>query len=195
LQLEQQHAPVSKPELRRLAKRAVISLPHLETKNCSSKATIVQNELCQDLGNMLHMMNQVQDFVASYAALHGDKYPFLNESKATDDDDDATTMAAILYDVPRGVTSAPLFRVDSNKEESSTAQTTDRISNVDVDKDTISSTDAPTDDSSMAQLNDKHDATLSHTVRDSYWSHHLHRVGGHEYFQVVVDVVDTNDKK
>jgi hypothetical protein len=82
LELDRPHTPVSRSELERLAKRAVIDLSLLDSKN--NQLGIPQ--LCQDVGNMMHMMNQVQEFV---------------ETMASKD----TMSAETLYDAPRGITS------------------------------------------------------------------------------------------
>lgn len=55
LQLDQNHNPVSEEELRKLSKRALIDVSSGGTKNDSFR---------QDLGNMLHMIQQVREFQA-----------------------------------------------------------------------------------------------------------------------------------
>jgi hypothetical protein len=81
LELDQQHTPVTRSELERLAKRAVIDLSLLDSKD--DQLGIPQ--LCQNVGNMMHMMNQVQEFVETIAS---------NDSMS----------AETLYDAPRGIT-------------------------------------------------------------------------------------------
>ena len=74
LQLDVNHPPVSEAELQILAKRALVDVKQLENKE----------QLRQDLGNLLHMIDQV--------------------SSASDQEIDHHSM----YDLPRGVTSAPV---------------------------------------------------------------------------------------
>jgi hypothetical protein len=81
LELDRPHTPVTRSELERLAKRAVIDLSLLDSKD--DQLGIPQ--LCQDVGNMMHMMNQVQEFVKTIAA--NDR---ISEER--------------LYDAPRGDT-------------------------------------------------------------------------------------------
>jgi Asp-tRNA(Asn)/Glu-tRNA(Gln) amidotransferase C subunit len=96
LQLHESHAPTSMDELNTMAKRSVLDLRHLtdETKQ----------QLCQDLGNMLHMMKQVQNF------------------QVTSDDGELNDPVT-LYDTPRGVSEAP-FRMDDGKLTTSTKNNT-----------------------------------------------------------------------
>jgi hypothetical protein len=89
LQLDQKHEPVSITELAVLAKRALISLPLLD----SMKRT---DQLRQDLGNMLHMIRQVQGFAETA------------EESLTDAD---------IYDRPRGVRAAPVRGVHGDENE------------------------------------------------------------------------------
>lgn len=79
LQMDQKHEPISREELSVLAKRALISVPLLDSMNRT-------DALRQDLGNMIHMIRQVQDFAAA-------------EKEILSDTD--------VYDKPRGVTAAP----------------------------------------------------------------------------------------
>lgn len=74
LGLDRPHEPVSEAELCRLARLALLDVHRLD-----------QTALRQNLGNMLHMMEQVRGYRG------GDH---LTEEQ--------------LYDVPRGVTTAPL---------------------------------------------------------------------------------------
>jgi hypothetical protein len=93
LQLDIKHKPVSQEELSVLAKRALIRLPAPDNESSSSS----MQKLRQDLGNMLHMIQQVQDFVADNA-----------DEPLTDAD---------IYDRPRGVKAAPVRRETSAAEE------------------------------------------------------------------------------
>lgn len=102
LELSKQHAPISDTELQTLAKRALLDLTHLENNNDNSNidgdnAMKMRQQLRQDLGNMMHMIEQVRSF------------DFDNQ------DDTATTggngfAETDLYDKPRGVVAAPLRR-------------------------------------------------------------------------------------
>jgi len=83
LELGKKHPPVSQQELERLAKRALLDVRHLPVE-----------DLRQDLGNMLHMIRQVQSFQPTEE---------LNEVD--------------LYDVPRGVQATPLRKDDEETDE------------------------------------------------------------------------------
>lgn len=96
LELDKQHEPISEKELSVLAKRALIELPSDE----SSSKKLDTDQLRQDLGNMLHMIRQVQDFTADNVEL-------------TDED---------IYDRPRGVHSTPVRRHGSTVEEDREAE-------------------------------------------------------------------------
>ena len=85
LELSKQHEPISQIELERLAKRAVLDLNQLDEST--------RNQLCQDLGNMMHMIEQVLSFQ------HNDEH----------------VVESVIYDAPRGVTAAPL-RKDSDND-------------------------------------------------------------------------------
>jgi Asp-tRNA(Asn)/Glu-tRNA(Gln) amidotransferase C subunit len=86
LELDKQHQPATKADL----KSSLIDIDRLNNNTTA--------QLCQDLGNMLHMIEQVQEF----------------DCRSVADVDDPVT----LYDVPRGVTEAPI------QNENSTATTT-----------------------------------------------------------------------
>ena len=79
LELDQKHEPISREELSVLAKRALISVSLLDSMNRT-------DELRQDLGNMIHMIQQVQDFATAETELLSD---------------------ADIYDKPRGVKATP----------------------------------------------------------------------------------------
>ena len=89
LQLHQKHEPVSREELSVLAKRALVSIPILDSMGCT-------DQLRQDLGNMLHMIQQVQDFASE------------TETSLTDAD---------IYDRPRGVTAAPVHQAEADTKD------------------------------------------------------------------------------
>ena len=95
LQLHESHAPADMKELEILAKRSVLDLRQFDNET--------KQQLRQDLGNMLHMMKQVQRFQSTKTV----------EERQDDDDDDDQNNPIMLYDVPRGVTEAP-FRIDAN---------------------------------------------------------------------------------
>jgi Asp-tRNA(Asn)/Glu-tRNA(Gln) amidotransferase C subunit len=89
LELSKQHPPISEVELEKLAKRALLDLYHLDEST--------RNDLRQDLGNMMHMIEQVKSF------RHNDK-----DIEWSDSD---------IYDKPRGVTAAPLRKdADTSKD-------------------------------------------------------------------------------
>ena len=83
LELGKKHPPVSQQELQQLSKRALLDTRHLPV-----------SELRQDLGNMLHMIRQVQSFQPS--------------EELSDVD---------LYDVPRGVKATPLRKDDKEGDK------------------------------------------------------------------------------
>jgi hypothetical protein len=140
LELSQTHTPISDQELSRLTKRAVIDL----TAITSSKAS-----LAQDLGNMMHMIEQVQAPLSYTEMEH-----------LTDAD---------IYDVPRGVTAAPVRR-----EQDTTADATTMTS------------------SSSSSLPKAHQ-------RPEWWDSLLKpkttTVGAHSYFAVCTQRDDDNESK
>lgn len=87
LELSKQHEPISEEELQQLAKRALLDMDQLEDAQ--------RQQLRQDLGNLMHVIEQVQSFD------HGD-------SELTDAD---------IYDKPRGVTVAPLREDETEQDE------------------------------------------------------------------------------
>lgn len=97
LELDQQHAPVSEQELRKLAKRALLDMDQLDDNT--------RQQLRQDVGNMMHMLAQVQSF------------DFGEESTLTDAD---------IYDKPRGVTKAPL-RKDAEEANEKDKRRDDKV--------------------------------------------------------------------
>jgi hypothetical protein len=107
LELSQTHAPVSHQELSRLAKRVVLDLAAVDVSH-KKNGTINNNNnaafqvaLAQDLGNMMHMIRQVQSL------------PETETENLSDAD---------IYDVPRGVTEAPVRREDTNKDSTATTR-------------------------------------------------------------------------
>jgi len=100
LELDRNHTPVSTEELNTLCKRALID-PGL----LSNEAT---DALRQDLGNMLHMIQQVQDDSTSIERFGKDIMEMEEDP------------AVWYYDVPRGVTAAPV-RDDDDESTSSAA--------------------------------------------------------------------------
>lgn len=99
LELEKDHdvGILSDDEYRRLAKLALLDIRKISDK-----------QLKQDLANMMHMIQQVQQE---------------QDDEDTVEEDDDSEDTAIMYDIPRGVTSIP-FRNDDDttyrqgKEES-----------------------------------------------------------------------------
>jgi hypothetical protein len=148
LELSQTHTPISDQELSRLTKRAVIDLSALDshTTNTISKAS-----LAQDLGNMMHMIQQVQSALPDKEMEH-----------LTDAD---------IYDVPRGVTAAPVRR----------------------EQDTSTFTDATLTTSSSSTTPNK-----AQLKRPMWWDSLLKpkttTVGAHSYFAVCTQRDDENKK-
>lgn len=95
LELSKQHEPISDTELQKLAKRALLDLDSLHNDNTEKGRTASRKQLRQDLGNMMHMIEQVQSF------------DFDNTSRK-----DMAFSEADIYDKPRGVVAAPLRRDD-----------------------------------------------------------------------------------
>lgn len=102
LELETQHPPVDRETLEILAKRALLDLSQIKSTTESNYDDTIA-ELQQDVGNMMHMMNQVQLYFAN-------KEGKQQQSPNDDDnhDDDAYEQARQWYDVPRHVQAAPL---------------------------------------------------------------------------------------
>jgi len=92
LELSKQHDPVTQQELQVLAKRALLHVPFNEKDSY---------KLRQELGNMMHMIQQVSLF-------DFDKH---NNNIYNDNDNETQEKEINLYDKPRGVTGAP-FRSD-----------------------------------------------------------------------------------
>jgi Asp-tRNA(Asn)/Glu-tRNA(Gln) amidotransferase C subunit len=104
LQLDKAHPPASVEELHVLAQRATLDMCRLDDAT--------RNKLCQDLGNMLRMIEHVQE-----------------NDPATAQSEIKTPMDPVdLYDVPRGVVAAPFRDEDDrtqderNDEEKAMAQ-------------------------------------------------------------------------
>lgn len=95
LELSKQHEPVSDDYLHTLARRALLDLDQLDPA--------ARQQLRQDLGNMMHMIEQVQSFQ------HNSNY----ENSDLDE--------AAIYDKPRGVSAAPL-RDDSDSSGAAAAE-------------------------------------------------------------------------
>jgi len=92
LQLDQNHEPASQSEFETLCKRALIDPSTVPSPP----------KLRQDLGNMLHMIQQIVD----------DTTITVNHQHTATNSIDLED-PAVLYDVPRGVTEAPLRRDDA----------------------------------------------------------------------------------
>ena len=103
LGLSKHHPPISETELKKLAKRALLDLhPFDDTDNNTTGTT--REQLRQDLGNMMHMIEQVQSFEFN-----------TKDARFLEDQAD-------IYDKPRGVVAAPLRRdiddgVDGSRKE------------------------------------------------------------------------------
>jgi hypothetical protein len=106
LELSQTHAPISDQELSRLTKRAVIDLTAIDSHTSNSTSSNSKASLAQELGNMMHMIQQVQSPLPAHETEH-----------LTDAD---------IYDVPRGVTAAPVRREQdtTNTDATITSSTT-----------------------------------------------------------------------
>ena len=110
LELSKQHAPISDAELQTLAKRALLDLTSLDGPTAT---TTTREQLRQDLGNMMHMIEQVQCFDFDETVQDA---TFLGE--------------AALYDTPRGVVAAPLRRDDNSEENKAIADQTEEAQRV-----------------------------------------------------------------
>lgn len=116
LELETQHAPVDRTVLQALAKRALIDLSQLDSSSSSSSSLVKHNimntaTLQQDVGNMMHMMNQILE------KQH-------EQQKATDDTE---KVQAAMYDVPRNVHATPMRRITDNGDSSDSDATTQQV--------------------------------------------------------------------
>ena len=108
LELSKQHAPISDTELQTLAKRALLDLTSLDEKlttTTTASSTTTREQLRQDLGNMMHMIEQVQSFDFDKMDANNNDTKSLLEDQAS------------IYDTPRGVVAAPL-RPDNNNDDS-----------------------------------------------------------------------------
>jgi FAD/FMN-containing dehydrogenase len=94
--LEKQHLPVQKEALSALAKRALIDLQQLDNVE----------ELRQDIGNMIHMMDQIQNSKAAIS------------TRNEENDHESRRM----YDIPRNVDAVPSRRGRSSSLEKEKSQ-------------------------------------------------------------------------
>ena len=118
LELSKQHAPISDAELQILAKRALLDVGTTTTPTTTTASSTTANllkeddndddgggassttrkQLCQDLGNMMHMIEQLVSFN-------------FDDTKATSNNNNNRVLVERdLYDTPRGVLTAPLRR-------------------------------------------------------------------------------------
>ena len=155
LRLHESHPPASSEELQILAKRAVLDVRQFND--------VTKQQLCQDLGNMLHMMNAVQNFQSTTT----------NSTMPEGEPEDAARM---MYDIPRGVTEAP-FRMDDDHDDDDTS------GNKAVTNTTTSNTD---------KQDNEEEIRISHSVRESYLEPKMKRVGGHQYFETITSIQPTN---
>ena len=84
LQLHENHPPASMEDLQVLAQRSALDIHRMDDAT--------RRQLCQDLGNMLHMIEHVQE----------------KDSISSHSEKDTLTDPVALYDTPRGVVAAPL---------------------------------------------------------------------------------------
>jgi hypothetical protein len=110
LQLHKNHNPISYNELTVLAKRAVIDINTLESKQCI--------QLQQDVGNMLHMIEQVM--ISDIKEENNTGMSILQQQKDT-----LTT--SDLYDTPRGVHAVPLRDDDATNDNSTNSKELQQI--------------------------------------------------------------------
>ena len=108
LELDKPHPTVDRATLDALAKRALIDVRQLEDRE--ETAT---EELQQQVGNMMHMMNQVLAAQSKH------------ESSTRDQNDEQA--ARDTYDVPRNVQAAPLRRYDGNDRASVEHETAAKV--------------------------------------------------------------------
>jgi hypothetical protein len=97
LQLDVNHDPISDEELRRLCRRACLLPPRPAGGDTSS--------LAQDVGNLIHLLEQVRSVDPSLL-----KVTKTTTTTSLENDGDETEMerARLIYDVPRGVSATPL---------------------------------------------------------------------------------------
>lgn len=153
LQLHKNHKPMDYNELKVLAKRAVIDLDYLSNSN---KMNI--QHLCQDLGNMMHMIQNVTTMKEIL--------------------DNNTLTCQDIYDRPRGVTMAPLRtgNATENIKKNPNPDTTVKIkaSHVENTNETYNKDD---DASDIRKENIK---LWDHYIKPTK----MKSVGGHHYFVI-----------
>jgi hypothetical protein len=117
LQLHVAHPPISSHELQQLAKRAVLLLvppcsPTAPPHNDDHDSNDTQNaQLRQDLGNMMHLIQQVVATSSVSSATTTTSQPQQDAAA------DAAAQAAWIYDAPRGVTTSPLRKTAAHDDE------------------------------------------------------------------------------
>jgi hypothetical protein len=187
LELHKNHPPMDYNELKLLAKRAVIDLNYLHETN---KIRIEQ--LCQDLGNMMHMIQHVTTTInrsiISSCTDNNKKPETFNENDRTSHYEQPLTYQDI-YDKPRGVTTAPIRkRINTFRPiDDHSIDTTNPLENTNDDKKVLDNNDNNRSDV-MCQEN-KH-----------VWDHYIKptkmkNVGGHYYFVVPTKQGKTDNEK
>ena len=146
--------PISDEELKKLCKRALLHFTPEELESSSIR---------QDLANMMHMINQLEEFQKS------------NDDSDGDDGEASEMDHVMIYDMVRGVTSAPLRKdavpVSYNSDSQANNKSTDGIDNDDV------------------KAEEEKDKIQAHQVwKNILQPKTIRRGGGHEYFSIVTQI-------
>jgi hypothetical protein len=176
LELHKNHKPMSYDELKVLAKRAIIDLDYLSK---TSKMNI--DKLCQDLGNMMHMIHNVTKETTNEQ--------IISYEKLTCQD---------IYDKPRGVTTAPIRTAKTtieniaNKDQLlknvATARDEHVLKNIAVEKDHTNHNKA---NEMIYPVTENDDNATADELKENekLWDQYIkpikmRRVGGHYYFVI-----------
>lgn len=177
LELHKQHPPISSSELDVLAKRAVILID----------PGPLREQLCQDLGNMMHMINKVQDFV------HVDDQNSNSSGNQSTANHCSDQEATWLYDVPRGVTVAP-FRYERQKKSHSNDHVANTVDPKLEKENSVSksSSNTTTESATATTVHAENDTNFDYddngmnpAIRQSLLEPKMTRVGSHCYFEIV----------
>jgi hypothetical protein len=168
LQLSVNHEPVSDEVLVALCRRACVRVPPTATTTTTKtnesdnrEEETSMRQMAQDVGNLLHMLRQVQSIDPNLAAS-------LLDSKGDDE------RARLLYDVPRGV-SPIVFDGSTNGDDSDGRSESSRAPNEGHGGDATANASSHRHDE---------DAMEFDRVRESLLRPKMVQVGGHSYFAV-----------
>lgn len=169
LQLSVDHEPVSDEVLVALCRRACVRVPpttKATTTNDSANGNkeedeeISMKQMAQDVGNLLHMLRQVQSIDPKLATT-------LLDSKGEEE------RARLLYDVPRGV--SPIVFDDDYDDDNDGRSETNSAQQV----------DGYGEDANAASSAHHHEDSMEiERVRESLLRPKMVQVGGHSYFAV-----------